>query len=180
MIESIKQQVTQVTEELVETAGLKAGDIFVVGASSSEVLGKHIGKGSSQEVGQAIVSAVLSVLKPRGIYLAEQCCEHLNRALVIEREAGERYGLEEVSVVPALHAGGACAVAAYEQFEDPMMVEFVTAKAGLDIGDTLIGMHLKHVAVPVRLQVKSIGEAHLTAARTRPKLIGGQRAQYQV
>ena len=164
--------------ELVEKAKLKKGDLVVVGCSSSEILGECIGKGSSPETGIEVATTVLSVLNDKGIYLAAQCCEHLNRALVIEREAAEKYMLEEVCVRPMPKAGGSFATAVYDNMKDPVVVEHVKAKAGLDIGCTLIGMHLKDVAVPLRLTVKTIGCASVNAAYTRPKLIGGVRAHY--
>ncbi len=164
--------------ELVEKSKLKAGDLVVVGCSSSEILGEHIGKGSSPETGVEVATTILSVLSEKGIFLAAQCCEHLNRALVIEREAAEKFMLEEVCVRPMPKAGGSFATAVYDNMKDPVVVEHVKAKAGLDIGCTLIGMHLKDVAVPLRLTVKTIGCASINAAYTRPKLIGGVRAHY--
>lgn len=164
--------------ELVEKSKLKAGDLVVVGCSSSEILGEHIGKGSSPETGVEVATTILSVLSEKGIFLAAQCCEHLNRALVIEREAAEKFMLEEVCVRPMPKAGGSFATAVYDNIKDPVVVEHVKAKAGLDIGCTLIGMHLKDVAVPLRLTVKTIGCASINAAYTRPKLIGGVRAHY--
>ena len=164
--------------ELVEKSKLKAGDLVVVGCSSSEILGEHIGKGSSPETGVEVATTILSVLSEKGIFLAAQCCEHLNRALVIEREAAEKFMLEEVCVRPMPKAGGSFATAVYDNMKDPVVVEHVKAKAGLDIGCTLIGMHLKDVAVPLRLTVKTIGCACINAAYTRPKLIGGVRAHY--
>ncbi len=164
--------------ELVEKSKLKAGDLVVVGCSSSEILGEHIGKGSSPETGVEVATTILSVLSEKGIFLAAQCCEHLNRALVIEREAAEKFMLEEVCVRPMPKAGGSFATAVYDNMKDPVVVEHVKAKAGLDIGCTLIGMHLKDVAVPLRLTVKAIGCASINAAYTRPKLIGGVRAHY--
>lgn len=171
---SVKNAVT----ELLEVSDLKENQILVLGMSTSEVQGRHIGKHSNQEVGEVVVKALLDILKPKGIHLAVQGCEHINRALVVEREVAEKFNFEQVDVVPALHAGGAGSVAAFKYFEDPVEVETIQADAGLDIGDTFIGMHIKRVLVPVRLQVKKIGEAHLTAARRRLKKIGGERAQY--
>ena len=176
MINTIKEQTKEAILELVEVANLKAGNILVVGCSSSEIAGHKLGSESSPAIGEAVFEAIMEVLKPRGIYLAAQCCEHLNRALVIERVAAVPY--EEVSVVPQPKAGGSFATAAYKGFENPVMIEEVKADAGLDIGGTLIGMHLKRVAVPVRLSVTTIGEARLLSARTRPKFIGGVRAHY--
>ena len=178
MYEKIKYEAASAMKELIEHSNLKMGDIVAVGCSSSEILGSKIGKGSSPETGIAVVEGILPVLKEKGLYLAAQCCEHLNRALVIEREAAEKYMYDEVCVRPMPKAGGSFATAAYDCFDEPVVVEHVRAKAGLDIGNTLIGMHLKDVAVPLRLEVKQVGEAHVNAAFTRPKLIGGIRAHY--
>ena len=172
----ISKQCVQAVTELCEIAGLKRGQILVVGCSSSEVLGKKIGSFSSEETAKEIYDALQSVLKPRGIYLAAQCCEHLNRAIIVEEEAVP--GAEICNVVPQPKAGGSFATAAYHDMERPVALEEIKAHAGLDIGNTLIGMHLRRVAVPVRLSVKRIGEAPLVAARTRPKYIGGCRAAY--
>lgn len=177
-LQIIRQQAAQAAAELTEKAGLKAGDIFVVGCSSSEVGGHRIGSDSSPEVAQAILDGIYPVLKEKGIYLAAQCCEHLNRAIVLEKEAARAYGLAPVNVVPQPKAGGSFATAAYKAFSHPVMVEHVKAAAGIDIGGTLIGMHLREVAVPTRLSVKQIGEANIICARTRPKFIGGERAHY--
>ena len=177
-MEEIKKAAMEAMEALTLAAGVKPGQIVVLGCSTSEVAGEKIGKGSVYELGEAIVDGILSVLSPKGIYLAAGCCEHLNRAVIIEREAAEKYGLEIVSVIPQPKAGGSAATAAYEKMHDPVAVEFVKAHAGMDIGDTFIGMHLRHVAVPVRLPVSQIGEAHVTYARTRPKFVGGARAVY--
>ena len=179
MLEEIREQSRKAIEELLEKSSLKSGDIVVLGGSSSEVLGGMIGKNSSEDVGYAVVEEILKVIKENKLYLSVQGCEHINRALVIEREIAERKNFEIVSVIPALHAGGAMSVAAYNLMEEPIMIEHVIAKAGLDIGDTSIGMHVKFVQVPVRLSIKEIGKAHLTALKSRPKLIGGQRAIYE-
>lgn len=178
MYEQIKTETEKAVRELLEKTNLKKGSIVVVGCSSSEILGEHIGKGSSPETGAVVAEAVLKVLGENGIYLAAQCCEHLNRALVIERAAAEKYMLEEVCVRPMPKAGGSFATAVYDKMDEPVMVEHVKAHAGIDIGCTLIGMHLKDVAVPLRLSVKTIGSALVNAAYTRPKLIGGVRAHY--
>lgn len=178
MYEQIKTETEKTVRELLDKTNLKKGSIVVVGCSSSEILGEHIGKGSSPETGAVVAEAVLKVLGENGIYLAAQCCEHLNRALVIERAAAEKYMLEEVCVRPMPKAGGSFATAVYDKMDDPVMVEHVKAHAGIDIGCTLIGMHLKDVAVPLRLSVKTIGSALVNAAYTRPKLIGGVRAHY--
>ena len=178
MYEEITGQARQAVTELLERARLEPGDIFVVGCSSSEVGGHRIGSDSSPEVAQAILDGIYPVLKEKGIYLAAQCCEHLNRAIVLEKEAARAYGLAPVNVVPLPKAGGSFATAAYKAFSHPVMVEHVKAAAGIDIGGTLIGMHLREVAVPTRLSVKQIGEANIICARTRPKFIGGERAHY--
>ena len=175
---AITAQARQAAEELLAAAHLRAGDIFVVGCSSSEIVGGHIGKDSSMEAAAAVLAGILPVLKAQGIYLAAQCCEHLNRAIVIEQEAAEKYGYEQVNAVPQPHAGGSWATICWKQCKDPIAVEEIRAHAGIDIGGTLIGMHLRRVAVPVRLSVTQIGQAPILCARTRPKFIGGERAQY--
>ena len=101
------------------------------------------------------------------------------RALVVERDVAEAHGFEIVNAIPQLHAGGSFAMTAWANFKDPVLVETIVADAGLDIGGTLIGMHLRRVAIPVRLSIKKIGEANILCARTRPKYIGGARAVYQ-
>lgn len=178
MYDEIRQASAEAMTELLDAAKLSEGALVVVGCSSSEILGERIGKGSSPEAAQAVVDAILPILEERKVLLAAQCCEHLNRALIVERTTMEKYGLEQVTVMPRPKAGGSFATAVYAAMKDPVAVEFVKADAGLDIGNTLIGMHLKHVAVPLRLSVKHIGEAAVNAARTRPKLIGGVRAEY--
>ncbi|MBS5334417.1 MAG: TIGR01440 family protein [Clostridiales bacterium] len=175
--EEIKTQTAKACSELIEAAKLQKGDILVVGCSSSEVMGLRIGKGSDINAAEAVYEGVISVTEPKGIFLAAQCCEHLNRAVIVEKEA-LLPGTEIVNVVPQPKAGGSFATTVYHKAKCPVAVEAIKADAGMDIGDTLIGMQLKKVAVPVRLSIKSIGEAHLTCARTRPKFIGGQRAIY--
>lgn len=173
----IKNSVTSAAEELIVKGNLKAGNIVVIGCSTSEVGGGIIGKSGSLDIAEAIFSAAEGVFGGKGIFIAAQCCEHLNRAIVIERErAGDR---ETVCAVPKMHAGGSFATVAYKKMKDPVLLEEIKADAGLDIGSTLIGMHLKKVAVPLRLEVKKIGQALLTAAYTRPKYIGGCRAEYK-
>lgn len=162
--------------ELIEKAHLKKGDIVVVGCSTSEVLGSKLGTNSSPDTAKVLFESIYGVLKENGIYLAAQCCEHLNRAIITEKEAVPF--AEYVNVVPQPKAGGSFATEAYNHFECPVAIEEIKADAGIDIGLTLIGMHLKKVAVPVRLSVKTIGEAIVSAARTRPKFIGGERAHY--
>ena len=174
----IREEAKTALLELLGQAKLEEGSLLVIGCSTSEVLGNKIGKGSSPEVAQALVETILPELRRRKIWLAAQCCEHLNRAVILEQAAARRFGYEPVCVVPRPHAGGSWATVCWKRFEHPVAVEEVRAAAGLDIGGTLIGMHLKRVAVPVRLSLDHIGEAHLLCARTRPKLIGGERACY--
>lgn len=169
-------QAAAIAEELIRAADLRAGQIVVVGCSTSEITGCRIGSHSAPEIGRALTEGLLSVFRPRGIYLAAQCCEHLNRAIVTEAKAVP--GAEIVNAVPQPKAGGSFATAAYQAFTQPVVLEHIRADAGLDIGSTLIGMHLKEVAVPLRLEHDRIGQARITAARTRPKFIGGNRAVY--
>ena len=177
-LETIRQEVRAVAEELITTAQMKPGQILVVGCSSSEIHNSKLGTDSSQEIGQAVFEALYACTKEHGLYLAAQCCEHLNRSIVIEREAAKANGYQIVSAIPQPHAGGSWATNCWQRFNDPVLVEEVRAAAGMDIGGTLIGMHLKKVAVPVRLEQDRIGSAILLAARVRPKFIGGERAVY--
>lgn len=177
-LSEISRQTEKIIAELLASHPQKAGSVFVIGCSSSEVAGGSIGKDSSAEIGKAIFETAERILSEKGIFLACQCCEHLNRALVVERECAEKYGLDEVSVVPWIHGGGSFATAAYYGFKEPVVVEHIKAAAGLDIGSTLIGMHLNEVAVPVHPKQKFVGKAYVTAAYSRPKLIGGERARY--
>ena len=179
MYEEITLQAHAVVMDLLEQAKLKTGALLVIGCSSSEMVGSRIGKGSSMEAAQAAFQGIYPILQEQGIELAVQCCEHLNRALVLERAAAEKRGYEIVNVMPQPHAGGSFAVTAWNAFSDPVAVESIAAEAGIDIGGTLIGMHLRRVAVPVRTSRKQIGEAIVLCARTRPKYIGGPRAVYQ-
>jgi uncharacterized protein (TIGR01440 family) len=176
IVEQIKSDAANAATELVEVAHLKKGDIVVIGCSTSETLGNQVGSHSVPEVGKAIFEGLQSVFGARGIYIAAQCCEHLNRAIIIEHEAVPN--AEIVNVVPQPKAGGSFATACYASFSAPVAIEHIKANAGIDIGGTLIGMHLKEVAVPVRLKQNHIGKAFLIAARTRPKFIGGERAHY--
>lgn len=178
-LDELTEQAAQAVRELLDTADLHAGDIFVVGCSSSEITGGRIGKASSLEAAEAVLRGIWPILGERGIWLAAQCCEHLNRALIIEDACARQYGYDPVCVVPQPKAGGSFATAAWRSFEHPVAVEHIRAHAGLDIGGTLIGMHLRDVAVPVRLSLDHIGNAILLCARTRPKLIGGSRAVYE-
>ena len=172
----IQDQCKQIAKQLIEKAKLKKGDILVVGCSTSEVVGSKIGTNSDPDTAEQIFDGIYGTLKNNGIYLAVQCCEHLNRAIVTEKCAMPF--AEIVNAVPQKKAGGSLATVAYNRFENPIVVEEIRADAGMDIGDTFIGMHLKKVAVPVRLSVNSIGSAHLTCARVRPKFVGGSRAVY--
>ena len=178
MFEDIRKNARIAINELVEIAGLGEGDVVVIGCSSSEIVGGKIGKNSSIEAAEAVFEEIYPVLCEKGIHLAAQCCEHLNRAIIIERAVAEKRGYEPVAVIPQPKAGGSFATTAYNRFSDPVAVEEIRAEAGIDIGGTLIGMHLKSVAVPVRLSVKTVGEANILCARTRPKFIGGSRALY--
>lgn len=176
MFEEIKQQAQAAALELCSLANLKERNIVVIGCSTSEVAGHKIGTHSIPELANALFDGLNSVFAPKGIFIAAQCCEHLNRAIIIEKSAAPFR--EIVNVVPQPKAGGSFATAAYHAFHEPVALEGIQADAGLDIGGTLIGMHLKPVAVPLRLETKQIGEAILLAARTRPKFIGGSRAVY--
>ena len=175
-MDNIKKQCADAANDRIEKAHRKRGDIVVIGCSTSEVIGSKIGTDSSPETAEVLFESLYRVFKEKGIYVAAQCCEHLNRAIITEREAVPFS--EIVNVVPQPKAGGSFATCAYKNFSDPVAVESIKADAGIDIGSTLIGMHLKRVAVPVRLCVKNIGEAYVTAARTRPPFIGGTRAVY--
>ena len=177
--ETITKDASTALRELIETAHLTPGQLLVIGCSSSEMVGERIGRHSSMEAALALRDAVLPMIEETGICLAVQCCEHLNRALIMERSTAEKYGYDPVWVKPQPKAGGSFATAVWEAMTDPVAVETIKAHAGLDIGATLIGMHLRRVAVPVRLSVTHIGEAPITCARTRPAYIGGPRAEYQ-
>ena len=176
-LQIIRQQAAQAAAELTEKAGLKTGDIFVVGCSSSEIIGGEIGHASSLEAAQAAYEGIQSVLAPKGVFLAAQCCEHLNRAIVLPAAAVKPWQ-QPVNVIPQPKAGGSFATTAWNRLGNPAVLESIQADAGMDIGGTLIGMHLRPVAVPVRLSLDHIGSAILLCARTRPKYIGGGRAVY--
>lgn len=180
MMNEIERTVAQAVAELlsIKRDDMRPIRLMVVGCSTSEIAGGVIGKASVPELGPQVAGTAMKTAAEMGAAVAFQCCEHLNRALVMEREDAERYGYTMVCAVPRKKAGGSLATAAWKKMESPVLVESVQADAGLDIGLTLIGMHLKAVAVPVRLDVKQIGCAPVTAARTRPKLIGGERACY--
>ena len=176
MYDELRKQAEKTTEEICEKSNLKEGQILVVGCSSSEICGDKIGSNSNLEVAQAVFAGIYHVLQQKKIYLAAQCCEHLNRAIIVEREAVS--SSEIVNVVPQPKAGGSFGTTAYKTFKNPVAVEEIKADAGIDIGGTLIGMHIKKVAVPVKLENHTIGAANVLAARTRPKFIGGCRAVY--
>ena len=178
-MEKIKQQAESAIREFLEISKMQAGEILVIGCSSSEIVGETIGHGSSLEAAQVAFGAIYPILREKGIFLAAQCCEHLNRALIVESACAEKYSLDPVCVVPQPKAGGSFATTAWSSFDAPVAVEHIRAHGGLDIGGTLIGMHLREVAVPVRLSTDRIGNARLLCARTRPKYIGGIRARYE-
>ena len=179
MYEQIRKETVAAFEELCKIADFPEESLLVIGGSSSEIKGESIGKDSSYEIGTAVVESLLEIAKQRKLFLAFQCCEHLNRALIMERNVAKVKNYQEVTVVPWLHAGGAFATNAYYHFDDPVAVESINADGGLDIGFTMIGMHLRKVAVPVRLKNNHIGKAVVIAARTRPPLVGGERARYK-
>jgi len=179
MIQECEKELEAILTEFKEQAALRPGQLLVIGCSTSEVIGERIGTSGTVEVAEIIFRGLKKLQADTGIELAFQCCEHLNRALVVERAVADAKRFDEVSVVPVRKAGGAMATYAFGAMEDAVVVEFVKADAGIDIGNTLIGMHLKHVAVPVRVTQKRIGQAHVTLAKVRPKLIGGARAVYE-
>lgn len=179
--EEITRQSRVAVTEIIDGAGLKPGSIFVIGCSSSEILGDQIGTATNVDVANAVYDGIIPVLRERGILAAAQCCEHLNRALVVERSTMEKYGFEQVNAIPQPnHAGGALGTVCYERFEDPVLVESINSKAdaGIDIGGTMIGMHMHSVVVPMRISLRKIGQASIICARHRPKYVGGQRAIY--
>ena len=178
MLKEITSNAKTAIKELVEISGIKSGELLVIGCSSSEIMGGDIGKASSLDAAKAVFDGVYPVLQEKGIYLAAQCCEHLNRAIIIEQETAEKFGLDIVNVMPKSKAGGSFATVVWQNMKQPVAVEHIKAHAGLDIGNTLIGMHLKEVAVPVRLSINKIGKDPIVCARTRPKFIGGERATY--
>ena len=175
----IYNQAYSAASELIEKSGIGSGDIAVIGCSTSEVIGEKIGTSGTLEVAQEIFNGLNAAFSEKGIYIAAQCCEHLNRAIIIEKGKADMLGLEQVCVVPHPRAGGSFATAAWQTMKNPFAVEEIKADAGIDIGTTLIGMHLKRVAVPLRLENNTIGEAKLSAAKTRPRYIGGERAKYE-
>ena len=178
MYRQIQEQASAVFREFVIKAKLKKGDIIVMGCSTSEIVGSKIGTASQLDCAEMLYDSFYPYLKKEGIFLAAQCCEHLGRALVVEREYAVRHNLTIVNAIPQPKAGGSSAATAYKVFDDPVLVEHIKADAGIDVGGTLIGMHLKEVAVPLRLSVDRIGSARIICARTRPKFVGGERAVY--
>lgn len=176
--EKLKKDARRVVAEFLGQAKLKEGNLVVIGCSTSEIAEQHIGSCSNAELGEAVFVAMYEALQRAGLAVAAQCCEHLNRALVMTAADAERFGYEMVNVVPQPKAGGSFSTAAWKHMEHPVAVEHVQAHAGIDIGDTLIGMHLRPVAVPVRIEHPAIGGAHIVCARTRAKYIGGGRAHY--
>lgn len=178
MTRRFSERMERILRDLLKEMPLENSHLLVVGVSTSEVLGERIGQAGSGDVARALFAPIDALRRQHGFHVAFQCCEHLNRALVVRRATLEQFALTEVTAVPVKDAGGSMAACAYRTWADAVTVEHVQAHAGIDVGDTLIGMHLRPVAVPVRPSVKRIGEAHVTAARTRPKLIGGARAVY--
>ena len=177
----VRAQSRQAITEIIQGARLKEGSIFVIGCSSSEILGDQIGTATNLDSANAVYDGIIPFLKERGIFAAAQCCEHLNRALVVERACMEKYGFEQVNAIPQPnHAGGAFGTVCYERFDDPVLVESICSKAdaGIDIGGTMIGMHMHSVVVPMRISIRKIGQAPITCARHRPKYVGGIRAIY--
>ena len=174
----VREEAAEITRDLIVQAKPEKGDILIVGCSSSEVVGERIGTFSSVETAQAVFEGILGVASEYGLFLAAQCCEHLNRAVIVEKEIARREHLTRVNVIPQPKAGGSFGTTAFERFKEPVAVEHIKAQLGIDIGDTLIGMHLDEVGVPVRTQNKQIGNAHVVCARTRAKFVGGSRAVY--
>ena len=178
---TITEQSRHAVTEIIEAAHLSEGSLFVIGCSSSEVLGSQIGTATNMDSAKAIYDGIIPVLRAHGILPAAQCCEHLNRALVVDRSTMIRFGFEQVNAIPQPnHAGGAFATECYNRFEDPVLIESVNARAdaGIDIGGTMIGMHIRSVVVPLRISLRKIGEAPIICARRRPKYVGGSRAIY--
>lgn len=182
-MDKLREQIGTIVDELVSAGQLAAGQLLVVGCSTSEVRGSRIGKDGSVDIAAELFAGIEAARQKHNLAIAYQCCEHLNRALVVERswlQSPAGWAATAVAAIPVPHAGGSMAAYAYRQLTSAVLVEAVRADAGLDIGDTLIGMHLRAVAVPFRPSVRTLGEAHVTAAYTRPRLIGGSRAVYTV
>ena len=180
-LKEIEAQSRTAVLEILKEARLSKGSIFVIGCSSSEILGDQIGTATNLDSAEAVFNGIIPVLKEQGIFPAIQCCEHLNRALVVERNILQKYDFDQVNAIPQPnHAGGALATVAYQRFDDPILVESINSKAdaGIDIGGTMIGMHMHSVVVPMRISLRKIGEAPIICARHRPKYVGGQRAIY--
>jgi uncharacterized protein (TIGR01440 family) len=180
MLEEIEKDIKKIIIEFIEKSGAEKNDLLVIGCSSSEVIGGNIGKNSNYDVAKVIYETITPILKEKGINLACQCCEHLNRALVIEKSIAKEKCYEIVKAIPQIHAGGSFATVAYEQMEEPVLVEEIKADLGIDIGGTLIGMHLKKVAVPLKLSTNKLYKANIICAYTRPKFIGGSRTIYEL
>lgn len=178
MLQQIETEWKHILQAFGDAAGLETNQLVVVGCSTSEIIGQRIGKAGSKEVADVLIDPLLRWADRLRVFLAFQCCEHLNRVLIVEKETIDRFNLEPVIVIPSLAAGGAISIAAWEKFSAPVAVEQIKAHAGIDIGDTFIGMHLRSVAVPIRIDVNCLGRAHLTFAKTRPKYVGGPRAAY--
>ena len=177
-LKQIEKDAKRVTLELLQAAKLDPKDAVVIGGSTSEIVGEHLGSNTNLEVAKAVVKTIVNVLKEKDIYPVIQSCEHINRALVVEREYAKLHNLEPVNVIPVETAGGGFSTAAMEILDDPVVVERVGVDAGIDIGDVFIGMHIKNVGVVVRSDIKQIGKAHLSMIRTRLKLIGGDRSKH--
>lgn len=178
-LDQLQEELQSIIQEWEETETLEQGDLFVIGCSTSEVAGQEIGTSGSEEIAAEIFAAMEKLQQRTKVHLAFQCCEHLNRALVVEKSTMEKFSLEAVTVIPIRNAGGSMAAHAYQHMEEPVVVEKIQADAGMDIGETLIGMHLKPVAVPLRFKQRYLGDARINYAKTRPKLIGGERAVYR-
>ncbi|WP_100065062.1 TIGR01440 family protein [Miniphocaeibacter massiliensis] len=178
-MKELRKQIRESFESLKSQCKFEKEKLLVIGCSSSEVMGSKIGTNSNYEIGETISKTLIELCEENKLYMAAQCCEHLNRALVVERNVAEKFNFEIVTVVPKPKAGGSFATASYSLFKDPVVVEFIKADYGLDIGLTMIGMHMKHVCIPLRIKPDYIGEAKVTGARIRPKLIGGERAEYK-
>lgn len=177
-LNNLKGQSKKVLKELISNAKLNLGDIVIIGCSTSEVIGKEIGTCSNINVAQSLFDGFIDIINENGLFLAAQCCEHLNRAVVVEREVAEKLNLEIVNVVPGIKAGGAFSTVCWNNLKKPVAVEKIKADCGIDIGGTLIGMHIKSVVVPVVTSIRRIGDASVICARRRPKFIGGERAKY--
>ena len=179
----LKQEIfaalTAAVDALVEAGGIQPGGMIVLGCSTSEVAGARIGKGSVPELGDVIAEAMLTACGKHGLYAAFQCCEHLNRAIVMEQAALMARGLMQVKAIPQPKAGGSVPAAAWKRLTAPVLTPFVQADAAIDVGDTLVGMHIRPVAVPLRIDTDKVGHANLVMAYSRLPYIGGSRAVYE-